>query len=89
MAYMQKALNLVQSGESIQFIKPWWEVVEQFTIDAMMLVAVTSVTADLFQGEDWPEYLRINKKYCCLHGYSDHATVSMGYCPPTPGKYRM
>ena len=50
MAYMQKALSLVQLGETIQFIKPWWEVVEQFTIDAMMLVAVTSVTADLFQG---------------------------------------
>ena len=51
MSYMQKALSLVQSGETIQFIKPWWDVVEQFTIDAMMLVAVTSVTADLFQGE--------------------------------------
>ena len=50
MAYMQKALSLVQSGDTIQFIKPWWDVVEQFTIDAMMLVAVTSVTADLFQG---------------------------------------
>ena len=47
---MKKALSLIQSGETVEFIKPWWEVVEQFTIDAMMLVAVTSVTADLFQG---------------------------------------
>lgn len=61
MAYMQKVLSLIQSAETVQFIKPWWEVVEQFTIDAMMLVAVTSVTADLFQGKGALQCVARNK----------------------------
>ena len=52
MAYMQKALTLVKAGEEVHFIKPWWEVIQQFTVDVMMLYAVTSVTSDLFQGRD-------------------------------------
>ena len=50
--YVDKALSLIKSDETVQFIKPWWEVVEQFTIDAMMLIATTSVAADLF-GSGW------------------------------------
>jgi len=50
MAFMGQALELIGFEDDFQMVQPWWDVLSEFAVDFAVMLALTSVTTDLFEG---------------------------------------
>ena len=58
MAFMQQALQLVGFEEDFQMVQPWWDVLSECAVDFAVMLALTSVTTDLFEGTEVKQQLQ-------------------------------
>ena len=53
MVFVDRMFQIAQSGGTearFDALQPWWDAIVAFAVDIGVLVALTSVTSDLFQG---------------------------------------
>ena len=52
MSFMEKALELVSVEDDIQMVQPWWDVLTDFAVDFAVMLSLSSITTDLFEGKN-------------------------------------
>ena len=46
--YYDKAFDLASTEERFHVVRPWWDLMSQITIQFSMIIAVTSISLDVF-----------------------------------------